>query len=110
MQKCLIELNRSDEPVIKGTDVTVASVLERLSSDDNIETICSDQHLTREQVHAALSYAEINLPQPGHSKAPGSMLSAAMPNSDDRLDYTLLAENAGYFSTDAGSLHLLHAS
>lgn len=106
MQNGLIILNLSDEPTITGTDVTVACILEGLSSDDSIEKICSEHHLTKEQVHAALSYAEMNLPHSKHYQALDSMLKRAVPEDD--LDYGLLAENAGYFGGEACSLQLLH--
>jgi uncharacterized protein (DUF433 family) len=106
MQDCLIELNLDEVPTIAGTGVTVAIVLERLSLDDTIETICSDHHLTREQVHAALSYAERNLFQSKHYEALDSLLKEV--ESDDEIDYALLAANAGYFSADSCPLHLLH--
>src|SRR3954449_11371004 len=102
----LIVLNFSDEPVITGTGVTVARILERLSSDDTIDKICCDYHLTKEQVHAALSYAEMNLAHSEHYKAFDKLLSHAASNDD--LDYSMLADNAGYFSADTCSLHLLH--
>jgi uncharacterized protein (DUF433 family) len=106
MQNCLIELNMRDEPVITGTGVTVACVLESLSSDDSIEKICSEHHLSKEQVHAALSYAEMTLPHSKHYKTLDLMLKVAVP--DDGLDYSLLAENAGYFNIDSCPLHLLY--
>jgi len=95
MQTCLIELNSGDEPVISGTCVTVATILERLCSDDSVEKICSDHHITKEQVHAALSYAEMNLPRSKHFMALDSTLGDI--RSGEGLDYSLLAENAGYF-------------
>lgn len=103
----LIVLNFREEPVITGTDVTVARILERLSSDDTIDKICNDYRLTKEQVHAALSYAEMHLVQSEQYKVLDSLLNGAAPD-DDELDYSLLTENAGYFSADTCSLHLLH--
>jgi uncharacterized protein (DUF433 family) len=125
MQTCLIELNSGDEPVISGTGVTVAAILERLCSDDSVEKICSDHHLTKEQVHAALSYAEMILPRSKHFMALDSTRDYTLTNgteeqrgartwfraregtaqetssgdirSGEGLDYSLLAENAGYF-------------
>lgn len=102
-----IEVNLKDEPIIAGTDITVACILEELCSDDSIDKICNEHHLTREQVHAALSYAEMNLPQSNHLKALDSMLNDATP--DDGLDYSLLAGNAGYISANSCSLRLLHS-
>lgn len=106
MQDCTIVSNSTDTPVITGTDITVAYILESLCLDESIDTICRDHHLTREQVHAALSYAERNLSQSKHYKTLDSILEGR--TYDGGLDYSLLAENAGYFSPDACPLHLLH--
>jgi uncharacterized protein (DUF433 family) len=107
MQNYLIELNSRDEPTIKSTEVTVAHILERLDSGDSIEKICIEDNLTREQVHAALSYAEMTLPQHKLNQALYPTLKDA--GSEDELDYSLLTENAGYFSPHSCSLRLLHA-
>ena len=57
----LIEVNPRimlGKPVIKGTRITVEQILEKLSVVDSIdEVIQSHPHLTKEQVHAALSFA-----------------------------------------------------
>jgi uncharacterized protein (DUF433 family) len=106
MQNSVIMSELRDEPLITGTDVTVACILENLSSGDSIDKICGEHDLTREQVHAALSFAEMNLPHTNHYKALDSMLKDAAPG--DELDYSLLSDNAGYFGPDTCSLHLLH--
>lgn len=106
MQYCLIDLNMEDEPVISGTGVTVAHVLEKLSEDTTIEQICTDNQLSREQVHAALSFAEMNLPHSKEYRALDLALRNAAP--DDELDYILLAENAGSFSANRCGLHLIY--
>lgn len=57
----LIEINPKimmGKPVIKGTRITVEQILEKLSVVDSIdELIQSHPHITKEQVHAALSFA-----------------------------------------------------
>ncbi len=57
----LIEVNPRimlGKPVIKGTRITVEQILEKLSVVDSIdEVLQSHPHLTKEQVHAALSFA-----------------------------------------------------
>lgn len=113
MQNSLIELNLNDQPAITGTDVTVVGLLEELDLGESIEHICCEHQLTKEQVHAALSYAEMNLLRPRLARVPYTLPASANDdtfgeNIDDELDYLLLAENAGYFSTDACSFHLLH--
>jgi hypothetical protein len=107
MQHCLISLNLRDEPTITGTGVTVACILEELALGESIEEICTTHHISNEQVHAALSYAEMNLPQ---HKLDRFLYTFSNVNStpDDEMDYGLLAENAGYFSTDTCSLRLLY--
>jgi uncharacterized protein (DUF433 family) len=106
MHNGLIEFNWRDEPAISGTSVTVAHILEQLMLGENIDTICSEHSLTRDQVHAALSYAELSLLHPQldqvYCRIPKSELTL-----HDELDYSLLADNAGYFNSDACSLHLL---
>jgi uncharacterized protein (DUF433 family) len=88
MKNTIIEVGWRGQPVIAGTDVTVACILERFSQDDSIEKICSDYRLTKDQVHAALSYAETNLPQ----HILGELLYPIWNegSADDELDYSLL--------------------
>jgi len=46
------------KPIIKGTRITVEQILEDLSVSNSIdEVISAHPHLTKEQVHAALSFA-----------------------------------------------------
>jgi uncharacterized protein (DUF433 family) len=98
MQNCLIALNELDEPAITGTDVTVASILEELGIGDSIDKICTDRHLDREDVLAALSYAEMSLPHSKHSETTAFIPAEAAPLAGaGDLDYSLLIENAGYF-------------
>lgn len=105
MQNQLIELHEGTEPVIAGTAITVASVLEELTIGDSIADICSEHHLTREQVRAAWLYGEMHLPRAKYGEVcypiPGEV---AAP--DEGLDYGQLASNAGYFSPDACPLYL----
>jgi uncharacterized protein DUF433 len=107
MQKYAIELNSQNEPTISGSGVTVAHILERLDSGDSIEKICIEDGLAREQVHAALSYAETILPKHKMDEGPYPAPSYAAPEDD--LDYRMLIDNAGYFSPASCSLHLVHA-
>jgi len=88
MNNALITLNLKGQPAIAGTGVTVACILERFTQDDNIETICGDYDLSKEQVHAALSYAETSLPQ----HIFGELLYPIWKDTsaDDELDYSLL--------------------
>jgi hypothetical protein len=86
--------------------VTVAGILEKLSQGYTIEQICNDDRLSTEQVHAALSYAEMNLHHSEQYKTLDSILRDAVP--DDGLDYTLLAENAGSFNAQSCALHLIY--
>lgn len=57
----LIELNPKimvGKPVIKGTRITVESVLEKLASGQSVDDVLkSYPHLNREQVLACLEYA-----------------------------------------------------
>jgi hypothetical protein len=110
MQHCLINLNLRDEPAITGTDVTVACILEELALGDSIEQICDKHRISKEHVHAALSYAEMNLPQHKLDRFLYSISSdhTAPDDDDDDMDYSLLAENAGYFGRDTCSLHILY--
>jgi len=107
MQNNFIDFISGDEPAITGSNVTVAYILERLDSGDSIEKILCEDHLTREQVHAALSYAEMILPQRKVNQTPYPVLNNA--TSEDDLDYSMLIENAGYFSPVSCSLHLVYA-
>ena len=46
------------KPVIKGTRITVEQILENLSESNSIDDVLlSHPHLTKDQVHAALSFA-----------------------------------------------------
>ena len=46
------------KPIIKGTRITVEQILENLSESNSIdEVLQAHPHLTKEQVHAALSFA-----------------------------------------------------
>lgn len=46
------------KPVIKGTRVTVEQILENLSESNSIDDVLvAHPHLTKDQVHAALSFA-----------------------------------------------------
>ena len=46
------------KPVIKGTRITVEQILENLSESNSIDDVLlAHPHLTKEQVHAALSFA-----------------------------------------------------
>lgn len=46
------------KPVIKGTRITVEQILETLSESNSIDDVLlAHPHLTKEQVHAALSFA-----------------------------------------------------
>jgi uncharacterized protein (DUF433 family) len=59
-QEC-IEINPKvmmGKPIIKGTRITVEQILEDLSVSNSIdEVILAHPHLTKDQVHAALSFA-----------------------------------------------------
>jgi uncharacterized protein (DUF433 family) len=88
MKNGLIMLNWRGQPTIACTNVTVACVLERFSHDDSIEKICSDYGLTKEQVHAALTYAETHLPQHIQGELLYPIWKEGSP--EDELDYALL--------------------
>ncbi len=46
------------KPVIKGTRITVEQILENLSKSNSIDDVLlAHPHLTKDQVHAALSFA-----------------------------------------------------
>jgi uncharacterized protein (DUF433 family) len=46
------------KPVIKGTRITVEQILESLSERNSIDEVLeAHPHLTKDQVHAALSFA-----------------------------------------------------
>jgi len=46
------------KPVIKGTRITVEQILENLSESNSIDDVLlAHPHLTKDQVHAALSFA-----------------------------------------------------
>jgi uncharacterized protein (DUF433 family) len=46
------------KPVIRGTRITVEQILENLSESNSIDDVLqAHPHLTKEQVHAALSFA-----------------------------------------------------
>jgi uncharacterized protein (DUF433 family) len=46
------------KPVIKGTRIRVEQILENLSESNSIDDVLlAHPHLTKEQVHAALSFA-----------------------------------------------------
>lgn len=46
------------KPVIRGTRITVEQILENLSESDSIDDVLlAHPHLTKDQVHAALSFA-----------------------------------------------------
>jgi uncharacterized protein (DUF433 family) len=46
------------KPIIKGTRITVEQILESLSESNSIdEVLQAYPHLTKDQVHAALSFA-----------------------------------------------------
>jgi len=46
------------KPIIKGTRITVEQILENLSQSNSIdEVLQAHPHLTKDQVHAALSFA-----------------------------------------------------
>jgi uncharacterized protein (DUF433 family) len=46
------------KPIIKGTRITVEQILESLSESNSIdEVLQAHPHLTKDQVHAALSFA-----------------------------------------------------
>lgn len=46
------------QPVIKGTRITVESILERLSEAETIEDILvAHPHITRDAIYAALAFA-----------------------------------------------------
>jgi len=90
MTDCLIIFNERDEPVIAGTNVSVAAILEELSADQSMEDICAYYDITREQAHAALAYAETSLP---HSQMDAmlSSITSDYDSEDDELDYSLLS-------------------
>jgi len=46
------------KPVIRGTRITVEQILENLSESNSIDDVLiAHPHLTKDQVHAALSFA-----------------------------------------------------
>jgi uncharacterized protein (DUF433 family) len=46
------------KPIIKGTRITVEQILENLSESNSIDDVLlAHPHLTKDQVHAALSFA-----------------------------------------------------
>lgn len=46
------------KPVIKGTRITVEQILENLSESNSIDDVLlAHPHLTKDQIHAALSFA-----------------------------------------------------
>ncbi len=46
------------KPIIKGTRITVEQILEELSAVDSLdEVLKAHPHLTKEQIHAALTFA-----------------------------------------------------
>ena len=50
------------KPVIKGTRITVEQVLENLAANSSIEDVLTAHpHLTKEQIHAALTFAAESL-------------------------------------------------
>ena len=50
---------RFGKPCLAGTRMDVATVLAELASGSSIEEVASEYQLTREQISAALRYAEI---------------------------------------------------
>ena len=89
MQNSLIVFDEKDEPVIEGTGISVAAILERLDAGDTIEDICRDYELTREQAHTALQYAERSLPHSQMDEMLHTIEDEA--ENDDELDYSLLS-------------------
>ncbi len=89
MQDCLIALNGRNQSIIAGTDVTVAYILERLSSGDSIDDICRDKRLTPEQVRAAVLFAELDIPHYALDRILHPELNPSAP--DRELDYSLLS-------------------
>ena len=50
------------KPVIKGTRITVESILEKLSAGETVENILeAHPHILKEQIHAALAFAAQSL-------------------------------------------------
>ncbi len=50
------------KPVIKGTRITVETILEKLSAGETLENILeAHPHLTKEDIHAALAFAAQSL-------------------------------------------------
>jgi uncharacterized protein (DUF433 family) len=89
MQNTLIVFDEKDEPVIEGTGISVAAILEGLDAGDTVEDISNNYDLTRQQIHAALQYAERSLP---HSQMDEMLhVIAEEAEEEDELDYSLLS-------------------